>query len=187
MQMKRGRFGPFLGCTGYPECRNIRKIGKSGVAAPPPVPLDVVLTSVVISGDIRIAIVQDKKTNKSQSVKVGNALAGEQANWKLIELGPRKAVFEGPTGRSEAELRVFDGSGGEAPTAAAPPEAVVSGDPASAANAAAAAAAIAAGQQQQQENPQTPEARAELIRKRIEERRRQMREEAERANKQSGG
>ena len=40
MQLKRGRFGPFLGCTGYPECRNIRKIGKSGVAAPPPVPLD---------------------------------------------------------------------------------------------------------------------------------------------------
>ena len=40
MQMKRGRFGPFLGCTGYPECRNIRKIAKSGVAAPPPVPLD---------------------------------------------------------------------------------------------------------------------------------------------------
>jgi len=23
------RFGPFLGCTGYPECRNIRKIAKS--------------------------------------------------------------------------------------------------------------------------------------------------------------
>jgi len=40
MQMKRGRFGPFLGCTGYPDCRNIRKIGKSGVAAPAPVPLD---------------------------------------------------------------------------------------------------------------------------------------------------
>src|SRR2546421_9382403 len=33
MQLKRGRFGPFLGCTGYPECRNIRKIAKSGVAA----------------------------------------------------------------------------------------------------------------------------------------------------------
>jgi DNA topoisomerase-1 len=40
MQLKRGRFGPFLGCTGYPECRNIRKIGKTGVAAPPPVPID---------------------------------------------------------------------------------------------------------------------------------------------------
>ncbi len=40
MQLKRGRFGPFLGCTGYPECRNIRKISKSGVVAPAPIPLD---------------------------------------------------------------------------------------------------------------------------------------------------
>jgi DNA topoisomerase I len=40
MQLKRGRFGQFLGCTGYPECRNIRKIAKSGVVAPAPVPLD---------------------------------------------------------------------------------------------------------------------------------------------------
>jgi DNA topoisomerase-1 len=40
MQLKRGRFGPFLGCTGYPECRNIRKISKTGVPAPAPVPLD---------------------------------------------------------------------------------------------------------------------------------------------------
>jgi DNA topoisomerase-1 len=40
MQLRRGRFGPFLGCTGYPECRNIRKIAKSGVATPAPVPLD---------------------------------------------------------------------------------------------------------------------------------------------------
>ena len=40
MQMKRGRFGQFLGCTGYPECRNIRKVAKSGAAAPAPVPLD---------------------------------------------------------------------------------------------------------------------------------------------------
>ena len=40
MQVKRGRFGPFLGCTGYPECRNIRKIARSGAVAPAPVPLD---------------------------------------------------------------------------------------------------------------------------------------------------
>jgi len=38
MQLKRGRFGPFYGCSGYPECRNIRKISKSGqVSAPPEV------------------------------------------------------------------------------------------------------------------------------------------------------
>jgi general secretion pathway protein N len=149
-----------------------------GEAPPPPAPLDVVLTSVVMTGDVKIAIVQDKKSNKSQSVREGGALQGDLAGWKLTELGPRKAVFEGPTGRSEVELRVFDGSGGEAPTPIASAEAVPS-EPAATASAPAAAG--------ENPNPQTPEARAELIRKRIEERRRQMREEAERANKQNDG
>jgi DNA topoisomerase I len=40
MQLKRGRFGPFYGCSGYPECRNIRKISKSGKVNAPPVPID---------------------------------------------------------------------------------------------------------------------------------------------------
>lgn len=30
MAIKRGRFGQFLGCTGYPECKNIKKMGKDG-------------------------------------------------------------------------------------------------------------------------------------------------------------
>ena len=30
LAIKRGRFGPFLGCSGYPECKNIVKI-KAGV------------------------------------------------------------------------------------------------------------------------------------------------------------
>lgn len=146
---------------------------------PPPVALDVVLTSVVLSGDKRIAIVLDKKDNKSQAVRVGNSLAGEQASWKLVELGPRKAVFEGPAGRSEVELRVFDGTGGEAPTAVAAPP--VAAQPAPQGDAAAQGQAATADGA-----AQTPESRAELIRRRIEERRRQMREEAERASKQNG-
>jgi len=40
MALKRGRFGQFLGCTGYPDCRNIRKIDRKGVVAAAPVPLD---------------------------------------------------------------------------------------------------------------------------------------------------
>ena len=41
MALKRGRFGPFYGCTGYPDCKNIRKIPK-GEQKPvaPPVELD---------------------------------------------------------------------------------------------------------------------------------------------------
>ena len=40
MALKRGRFGQFLGCTGYPECKNIRKLGKTGAPTAPPVTLD---------------------------------------------------------------------------------------------------------------------------------------------------
>jgi len=32
MAVKRGRYGQFLGCTGYPDCKNIKKIGKDGKA-----------------------------------------------------------------------------------------------------------------------------------------------------------
>ncbi|HDR06622.1 MAG TPA: DNA topoisomerase I, partial [Candidatus Coatesbacteria bacterium] len=35
MAVKRSRYGPFLGCTGYPECKNIRKLG-GGESAPRP-------------------------------------------------------------------------------------------------------------------------------------------------------
>ncbi|HOS15150.1 MAG TPA: type I DNA topoisomerase [Smithella sp.] len=33
MTVKRGRYGQFLGCTGYPECKNIKKLDKDGKAA----------------------------------------------------------------------------------------------------------------------------------------------------------
>ena len=155
-------------------------------AAAPASPLDVVLTSVILSGDAKIAIVLDKKTNKSQSVKLGGSLAGDQAAWKLVELEARKAVFEGPSGRTEAGLRVFDGQGGEAPTAAAlPPPAANAAVPAQPGQAQPQAGQVSAGVMNPNQ-PQTPESRAELIRRRIEERRRQMREEAERANQQNG-
>ena len=42
MALKKGRFGSFYGCTGYPDCKNIRKIAKSGAVqqVAPPVELD---------------------------------------------------------------------------------------------------------------------------------------------------
>lgn len=147
-------------------------------APPPPAPLDVVLTSVILSGEFKVAIVLDNKGQRTQSVRVGSSLEGDQAGWKLVELAPRKAVFEGPTGRSELDLRVFDGTGGQPPTAIAPPPGQPKPEDGSAQPAASADANAAAPE------AQTPESRAELIRKRIEERRRQMREEAERANKE---
>jgi DNA topoisomerase-1 len=40
MAMKRGRFGQFLACTGYPECKTTRKIQKGGAIAAPTVQLE---------------------------------------------------------------------------------------------------------------------------------------------------
>lgn len=147
-------------------------------AEPPPSPLEITLTSVIISGEIKIAIVQDGRSQATQSVRVGNNLEGDQSGWKLVELGPRKAVFEGPGGRAEADLRVFDGSGAQAPTAVSSPTTSSS------------SASVAESGEQIDQNDgetvavatETPESRAELIRRRIEERRRQMREAAARSS-----
>ena len=40
MVMKRGRFGQFLACTGYPDCKTTRKIQKGGKIAAPDVVLE---------------------------------------------------------------------------------------------------------------------------------------------------
>jgi DNA topoisomerase-1 len=41
MALKRGRFGQFLACTGYPECKTTRRIASGGKASKKPdVPLD---------------------------------------------------------------------------------------------------------------------------------------------------
>ncbi len=41
MALKKGRFGAFYGCTGYPDCKNIRKIAKGDMKpVAPPVELD---------------------------------------------------------------------------------------------------------------------------------------------------
>jgi DNA topoisomerase I len=43
MALKKGRFGAFYGCSGYPECKNIRKIDKKSgatVTVAPPVEID---------------------------------------------------------------------------------------------------------------------------------------------------
>lgn len=144
----------------------------AGPPTPPPSTPDFILTSVVKSGDKQFAIVQHTPSGKSQSVAVGAQLQAELTGWTLVELAPRGAVFEGGGGRKSFELRVFDGTGGQPPTPIDVPPGIAQDG---------AAAAVGADGQPQQAATDTPEARAEMIRRRIEERRRQMREEAERA------
>ena len=159
-------------------------------------PLDIVLTSVIITDTVKLAIVTDNRNGQSQSLKLGDTLAGDQAGWRLETLESRKAVFAGYGGTTPVDLRVFDGTGGQAPSApgtAAVVNQVDAGADADAQHAPAAetsaspgTATPAPGQNSEdaaKPDAMTAEERATMIRRRIEERRRQMREEAERANR----
>lgn len=147
-----------------------------------PEPLDITLTSVIVTPDVKIALFTENKSKTSHSLREGEEMEGEFAGWKLVQLEARRAVFEGPAGRSEVDLRVFDGRGGQAPTAAPRPRAEPEGEPADEADASEAPEDGEPKQEQEDSAEMTPESRAEMIRRRIEERRRQLREQAQREN-----
>ena len=154
--------------------------------------LDVTLTSVLITSRLQLAVLTDNKENTERSVKLGDVVEG--TNWRLVGLEPRQAVMEGPSGQRVLPLRVFDGTGGEAPTAVGASDAAGQG---------AAAAAQPAPPQPPRSPPPPPvaqnaspapptvsrpdpnqmtqEQQVEAIRARIEARRAQMRAEAEAA------
>jgi general secretion pathway protein N len=141
---------------------------------------DYVLTSVLITPRLRMAIVEPAQGGESVRVRDGESAEG-LGGWRLVELRPRAAVFEGPGGRRELDLRVWaggDGTGAAAPGTMpmqAPPPAPM---PATRAEPAppAAPAAPEASQVAQQMN---------AIRSRIEARRAQLRREAQRPQPQS--
>ncbi len=77
--------------------------------------LDVILTSVLITPQLRMAILTGAKDATSSRVRVGETIAG--SNWRLARLEPRLAVLDGPGGERRLDLRVYDGQGGLPPTA----------------------------------------------------------------------
>lgn len=123
--------------------------------------LDFILTGVLISPQVRLAILQPHSGGESQRVQVGKSPEGA-IGWRLVEVQPRRAIFEGAGGQATLDLRTFGSAGnpvmagqgtkrdGDSAQAIPPPPA---GDE--------------AGQTEQQ--------RIETIRKRIEARRAQMR------------
>ncbi|HWT15785.1 MAG TPA: hypothetical protein VN581_08385 [Patescibacteria group bacterium] len=136
-------------------------------------PLNATLTSIIITRDVKLAIVKNNDTGESEVVRVGRPLAGEQNGWTLVEVSPRGATFEGQgLGRQALELAVNEQSSGVQKTA---PTAVDPGRPVSPIEQPPTQPIAAAP-----ENDAASQAHAEEIRRRIEERRRQLREEAER-------
>ena len=163
--------------------------------------LDVVLTSVMITPTLQLAIFTDNKDASSRRTRLGEMVPG--SNWRLAVLEPRRAVLEGPTGQRELGLRVFDGTGGQAPTPTTPTAQVRGADAVRDANALppppqaqpaqvadAPRPAPTASQpvtdskpDQGATAPLTQEQQVEAIRRRIEARRAQMRAEAAAASR----
>jgi general secretion pathway protein N len=98
----------------FSEDRRPKPFFLSGEEAAAPA-FDLVLTSVLITPSLQLAIVQPAQGGEGLRVKVGESPAGFPG-WQLAELGPRRAVFDGPEGRRELELRIFDGASGQPPT-----------------------------------------------------------------------
>lgn len=155
----------------FTEDRRPRAFLASGAGddgAPDAQAFDFLLTGVLISPQVRLAILQPAAGGESQRVREGSAPEGA-GGWRLVEVQPRRAVFEGPGGQTTLELRTFGVAGVPAPPRGA--EIQVEAASAAAMQAANAAADAAAG------NAQAPDEarRIEDIRRRIEARRAQMR------------
>ena len=152
--------------------------------------LDVTLTSVLITSQLKLAMLTDNKDNSSKRVKLGDVVEG--TNWRLVSLEPRRAVLDGPSGQRVLPLRTFDGASGEPPTAVAatdqpaPPAGASPAPPAQPTRSpppppVAQNASPAAPVSRPDPNQMTQEQQVEAIRARIEARRAQMRAEAEAA------
>lgn len=128
--------------------------------------LDFLLTGTLITPQLRLAILQPSGGGDAQRVREGEVPDGAPG-WRLIEVQPRRAVFEGSGGQMTLDLRTFGAPG--APPAATPADASRG-----AAEDSAQGAADAADAQDDATNSQ-----ADAIRRRIEERRAQLRQQGE--------
>jgi len=153
-------------------------------------PLEFELSGVLLAGDFRVATLQPPGGGRGQRVKLGDLVDGTA--WRLVQLEPRHAVFEGPQGRRELELRRYDGSADPRPAASAAaatpapapsgPRRATAGTDAPATSTSSSAPASPPAEPASTE--MTQEQQVEAIRRRIEARRAQMREDAARRNGQ---
>ncbi len=138
--------------------------------------LDFILTGVLISPQVQLAILQPTAGGESQRVRVGRSPEGADG-WQLLSLEPRRAIFAGGGSQLTLDLRTYGDAG--KPGAQRTPEAGMVTTAVEQANAAANAAANAGLPSVPSvpgaAAPQTDQARIEAIRQRIEARRAQQR------------
>ena len=149
---------------------------------PPPVPLNATLLGVLLDPEHRVAILRDNATSAVIRVRQGMPLPGELAGWTLQELEARKAIFDGGAQQGTAELKL---DMAKTPTGAPMPPPVMAPPVANVPGA-------QPGQPQPpgavpQQLPADEAARQAEVQRIIEQRRAQMRAEAEKMSQQPQG
>ena len=160
---------------------------------------DYVLSSILITPGLQMAILSPAQGGgEGIRLKVGEAPDNAPA-WRVVEIHPRSVLIQGPEGPRTLQLRVFDGTGGQPVSAAplpagsagvpvalptgpggtAPPMATPSRPSSTSSGVPAPAPTPAAMQSIPPTEPQTTEQQMEAIRKRIEARREQLRQQGE--------
>lgn len=71
---------------------------------------DFQLTGVLISPQVRLAILTPAAGGESQRVREGDVPEGA-AGWRLVEVQPRRVVLDGPGGQTTLEMRTFGVAG----------------------------------------------------------------------------
>jgi general secretion pathway protein N len=78
------------------------------------VELDVSLGSVLITPNFKMALFRENKDGANHRVRLGDLIDGTA--WRLVQLEPRRAILDGPSGQRSMDLLVFNGKGGQSPT-----------------------------------------------------------------------
>lgn len=144
------------------------------VPPPPKVPLNIALTGIILTPQVHLAMVHDKLKNKNLALKEGMPLDGDQGGWTLTKVNPRSAIFRETSGE-EVEVELSAAVASQSPSSR-PGMPVPVGRPPQFGPHPPMAAPVAP--------PGGQGAQAQQLQQRIEERRAQMREEAQRMRKQ---
>jgi general secretion pathway protein N len=147
--------------------------------APPSVPLNVALTGIIHTPTMRVALLRDNATGQSLNLRERMVLPGDQGGWQVKSIKPREVVFEDAGSESETTLELGIGTGAAQPALPPPPMA-----PSAMAQPAQSGQQAADGVSQADTAEDEVAQRAAEIRRRIEERRAQLRREAEQTEKQ---
>lgn len=143
---------------------------------PPSQPLNISLTGVILTPQLHLAMIHDNAKNDPFSVKEGMPLPGDLGGWTLVKVKERSAMFKESAGDEvEVELSTAVAS----PKPGTPPPRPTGAAPATP------GAAPQFGPKPPAAAVKPPDAmQAEQMQRRIEERRKQMRDEAERLKQQ---